>query len=50
LYGVSAPHGAPMPAMLPRLRELGIDIVGAGPYCRIDDETERMLFAQVPAT
>jgi 2-polyprenyl-6-methoxyphenol hydroxylase-like FAD-dependent oxidoreductase len=50
LYGVSAPHGAPMPAMLPRLRELGIDIVGAGPYGRIDDETERKLFAQVPAT
>ena len=44
LYGVSSPGDAPHLALLPRLRELGLDIVGAGPYCDIDDHTEQSLF------
>jgi hypothetical protein len=27
-----------------KLRELGLDVVGSGPDCRIDDDTERALF------
>jgi 2-polyprenyl-6-methoxyphenol hydroxylase-like FAD-dependent oxidoreductase len=46
-YGVSSSDDAPLLGMLPRLQELGIDIVGAGPYCSIDDETERFLFGQL---
>jgi hypothetical protein len=46
-YGVSTPDDAPLLGILPRLQELGLDIVGAGPYCSIDDDTERLLFGQV---
>jgi 2-polyprenyl-6-methoxyphenol hydroxylase-like FAD-dependent oxidoreductase len=46
-YGVATPDDAPLLGMLPRLQELGIDIVGAGPFCSIDEETERLLFGQV---
>jgi 2-polyprenyl-6-methoxyphenol hydroxylase-like FAD-dependent oxidoreductase len=49
LYGVACPDDAPLLAKLPRLRELGVDIIGAGPYCRIDDDTERQLFGEVRA-
>jgi menaquinone-9 beta-reductase len=49
LYGVSSPDNAPLLPLLPRLRELGLDIIGAGPYCSIDDDTERLLFAGVRA-
>jgi hypothetical protein len=45
--GVSTPDNAPLLGMLPRLQELGIDIVGAGPYCSIDDQTDRLLFGKV---
>jgi menaquinone-9 beta-reductase len=45
LYGDASSHGSPpTPALLPRLRELGLDVVGGGPGCRIDDDAERALF------
>ncbi|MET0595151.1 MAG: FAD-dependent monooxygenase [Polyangiaceae bacterium] len=47
LYGVGASDGAPRPEMLARLLELGIDLVGGGPHCRIDDDTERQLFGDL---
>ncbi len=46
LYGLSSPDDAPLLGSLPRMRELGVDIVGAGPYCRIDDDTEQLLFGE----
>jgi menaquinone-9 beta-reductase len=44
LYGLGTADGAPRPALLPRLRELGLDLVGGGPFCPIDEDAERALF------
>jgi 2-polyprenyl-6-methoxyphenol hydroxylase-like FAD-dependent oxidoreductase len=49
LYGMGTSDDAPLLALMPRLRELGVDIVGAGPYCRIEDDTERLLFGEMRA-
>ena len=47
LYGLSSPDDAPLLDILPRMYELGLDIVGAGPFSSLDDDTERLLFGQV---
>ena len=44
LYGDPGGDGPPNPALLPKLRELGLDVVGGGPFCPIDDDAEQALF------
>jgi len=45
LYGGFADgEKGPLPFLLPKMRELGLDLLGGGPHGGLDDDTERLLF------
>lgn len=46
LYG-STSGAPPRLDLLPSVRELRLDTVGGGPWCRVDDDAERALFGSV---